>query len=94
MNRDDPIRRATALAYDGQGAPRVVATGAGEVADRIIATAVEHGVPLDEDPALARLLAQVGLGEEIPPRLYAAVAQVLAFAWSVSGRLQQGGHRD
>jgi flagellar biosynthesis protein len=94
MSRDEPIRRAVALAYDGQGAPRVVANGAGEVAERIVATALEHGVPLDEDPALAQLLAQVGLGDEIPPHLYAAVAQVLAFAWAVSGRLSQDVHRE
>lgn len=94
MSRDEQIRRAVALAYDGQGAPRVVASGAGEVAERIVATALEHGVPLDEDPALAQLLAQVGLGDEIPRDLYAAVAQVLAFAWAVSGRLSQEVHRE
>jgi flagellar biosynthesis protein len=44
-------------------------------------------VPLENDPALVRLLSRVDLGAEIPRPLFAAVAQVLAFAWSVAGRL-------
>jgi flagellar biosynthesis protein len=83
---DDP-RQAVALAYDGQGAPRVVAKGGGDVAARILEVAREHGVPLEQDPTLARLLSRVDLGDEIPRPLFAAVAQVLAFAWSVAGRL-------
>jgi flagellar biosynthesis protein len=79
--------RAVALAYDGEGAPRVVAKGGGEVARRILELARQHGVPLEHDPALARLLSRVDLGEQIPRPLFAAVAQVLAFAWSVAGRL-------
>lgn len=82
----DP-NRAVALAYDGQGAPRVVAKGGGEVAERILEVARQHGVPLERDPALVQLLSRVDLGEQIPRPLFAAVAQVLAFAWSVTGRL-------
>lgn len=77
---------AVALSYDGTGAPRVVAKGAGELADRILATAREHGVPLQSDAELVQLLAQLDLGQEIPRALYVAVAQVLAFAWIVTGR--------
>jgi flagellar biosynthesis protein len=87
MNIDNERTEAVALAYDGQGAPQVVAKGGGDVAERIIATAREHGVPLEHDPALVRLLSRVDLGAEIPRPLFAAVAQVLAFAWSVAGRL-------
>ena len=75
---------AIALHYSGRGAPRVVAKGGGLIADNIIATARAHGVPLDEDAPLARALSRVELGREIPRELYVAVAQVLAFAWSVS----------
>jgi flagellar biosynthesis protein len=87
MSATDEPRQAVALAYDGHGAPRVVAKGGGDVAERILEVAAEHGVPLEHDPALLRLLSRVDLGEEIPRPLFAAVAQVLAFAWSVAGRL-------
>jgi flagellar biosynthesis protein len=82
----EPAPVAVALAYDGQGAPRVVAKGSGEIADKILATAREHGVPLQPDAELVRLLAQLDLGEEIPRALYVAVAHVLAFAWAVTGK--------
>lgn len=77
---------AVALSYDGTGAPRVVAKGTGELADRILATARAHDVPLQSDAELVQLLAQLDLGQEIPRALYVAVAQVLAFAWIVTGR--------
>ena len=77
---------AVALHYSGSGAPRVVAKGGGQVADRIIETAREHKVPLQEDAALASALARLELGREIPRELYVAVAHVLAFAWMVTGK--------
>lgn len=79
--------QAVALHYSGRGAPRVVAKGGGVVANNIIATARAHGVPLDEDAALAGALSRVDLGREIPRELYVAVAQVLAFAWSISKKI-------
>jgi flagellar biosynthesis protein len=89
MSATDEPRRAVALACDDDGAPRVVAKGGGDVAARILEVAAAHGVPLEHDPALARLLSRVDLGDEIPRPLFAAVAQVLAFAWSVAGRLPE-----
>jgi flagellar biosynthesis protein len=89
MKRDDrtkPPRQAVALHYDGKGAPRVTAKGQGYVADAILSRAREHGVPLHEDAMLAATLAQLDLGEEIPEALYRAVAQVLAFAYFLSGK--------
>jgi flagellar biosynthesis protein len=77
---------AVALHYNGRGAPRVVAKGGGELADRIIETAREHNVPLQEDAALASALSRLELGREIPRELYVAVAHVLAFAWAVAGK--------
>jgi flagellar biosynthesis protein len=77
---------AVALHYNGNGAPRVVAKGGGDVAERIIETAREHNVPLQEDAALASTLARLDIGREIPRELYVAVAQVLAFAWAVAGK--------
>lgn len=77
---------AVALHYSGSGAPRVVAKGNGEVAARIIETARQHDVPLQTDAGLAATLSKVELGREIPRELYVAVAHVLAFAWSITGK--------
>ena len=74
---------AVALQYDGYDAPKVTAKGQGELAERIIATALEHDIPLEEDPVLAGLLATVELGDEIPETLYLAVAELLAFIYLV-----------
>ncbi len=78
-------RRAIALRYEGTGAPRVTASGQGHVADRIVALAEEAGVPLREDPALVQALSTLELGREIPEELYAAVAEVLAWAYRLDG---------
>jgi flagellar biosynthesis protein len=81
-----PRTTAVALHYSGRGAPRVTAKGDGHVARRIIETARQHNVPLEEDPALASALSRVELGREIPRELWIAVAHVLAFAWTVAGK--------
>jgi flagellar biosynthesis protein len=81
---------AVALHYSGSGAPRVVAKGGGPLAERIIETAREHHVPLQEDAALVAALSRLDLGREIPRELYVAVAHVLAFAWSVTGKRPTG----
>lgn len=81
MSRPDGrLRRAAALRYEGEGAPRVVATGAGEIADRIVQRAIEAGVPVRDDAALAEALARVEVNQEIPAELYQAVAQALVWA--------------
>ena len=85
---------AVALLYEGDGAPRVTAKGAGVVAERIIELAREHDVPLYEDRNLVKLAASVELGEEIPRTLYLAVAEVLAFAYHVTGRIPGDGRRE
>lgn len=79
-------RRATALRYDGRDAPRVVATGKDLVADRILEAARAAGVPLRQDPVLMEALATLELEQEIPPELYRAVAEALAWAYRLSGR--------
>lgn len=90
MSEPERPSLAVALHYSGSGAPRVVAKGGGPVAERIIETAREHNVPLDEDPALAATLSRLDLGREIPRELYVAVAHVLAFAWAVTGKKGSG----
>jgi len=77
---------AVALKYDGKNAPKVTAKGEGLTAEQILEIADRHGVPLQTDPELAKILAQVPLGEEIPRELYVAVAEVIAFAYFLSGK--------
>lgn len=80
----NPVHVAVALRYESsRGTPRVVAKGAGAVAARIRAVADESRVPMVEDVPLARALhASCEVGQEIPPELFHAVAQVLAFVLS------------
>ena len=86
----NPTHVAVALSYDpAKGTPRVVAKGAGVVATRIRELAEEHRVAMVEDVPLARALhSGCEVGQEIPPQLYEAVAQVLAFVLS----LRAAGH--
>lgn len=89
----DPPPRAVALRYDGRGAPRVTAKGEGLVAEKILELARAHDIPLYEDAALAATLARIELGTEIPENLYRAVAQVIAFAYLLSGKTAPGASR-
>lgn len=86
-------RRAVALRYQDEvdHAPRVLAKGQGDIAERIIALAKEHGVPLHEDHDLVHLLVVLDLNEEIPPTLYRALAEVLAILYRANSR-SAGGH--
>jgi flagellar biosynthesis protein len=77
---------AVALNYDGNGAPTVTAKGKGVIAEQIVDLAKEHGIPLHQDAALVGVLAEVPLGDEIPRELYLAVAEVIAFAYLLSGK--------
>ena len=79
-------RRATALRYEGSGAPKVVATGEGAVAERILEHAHAAGVPVREDPALAAALASMSVGREVPEELWMAVAEILVWAYGLEGR--------
>ncbi|HHL39078.1 MAG TPA: flagellar biosynthesis protein FlhB [Deltaproteobacteria bacterium] len=83
-------RLAAALRYSREtdGAPRVTAKGAGAAADKIIEIARRAGVPVKEDRDLVEVLAAVELDTEIPPELYRAVAEVLAYVYRMSGRAQ------
>lgn len=80
------VNIAVALHYDGDNAPVVTAKGHGEIAQHIYDIAREHNVPLHEDAELVQLLSQLDLGDEIPRVLYIAVAEVIAFAYLVSGK--------
>ncbi len=81
------LKNAVALAYhQADAAPRVVAKGRGLLAEQIIARAHEHGVYVHESAELVSLLMQVDLDQHIPPQLYLAVAELLAWLY----RLENG----
>jgi flagellar biosynthesis protein len=90
MSTGMPRRRAIALEYDGDAAPRITAMGTDSLAEQIIALAREHGVPMLENRELAGLLAELDLGDEIPETLYLCVAQIIAFAYRLRGRVPDG----
>ena len=77
---------AVALEYDGMTTPTVTASGVGSIADEIIKIAEEHGIPLQKDEELISVLAELNIGEEIPENLYRAVAEVIAFAYILTGK--------
>lgn len=86
-NRNDRVRKAAALAYkEGDYAPRVVAKGHGVTAEAIISLAKENGVYVHESPELVSVLMQVDLDRFIPPDLYQAVAELLAWLYRLEGR--------
>ena len=83
----EPIDKAVALGYAaGMPAPRVLAQGKGAIAQAIVDKAQELGIPSRTDPALVEFLMALDLHAWIPPELYAAVAEVLAWAYEESQR--------
>ncbi|RXZ32821.1 flagellar biosynthesis protein [Oxalobacteraceae bacterium CAVE-383] len=79
-----PMQNAVALAYlAGENAPKVVAKGSGLIAEAIIERAKEHGVFVHESKELVSLLMQVDLDQQIPPALYRAVAELLAWLYRI-----------
>ena len=96
LTEDSPnLSRAVALAYhQGRGAPRVAARGAGLIAEEIIRRAREAGVHVHESRELVGLLMQVDLDQDIPPLLYTAIAELLAWVYRLENRpADQGGDR-
>ncbi len=81
-----PRRRAAALRYEGSGAPKVVASGRGLLADKILAAAREAGVPVREDAALVEALSKLDLGTQVPEALFTAVAEALVWAYRLDTR--------
>ncbi|MCM3699257.1 EscU/YscU/HrcU family type III secretion system export apparatus switch protein [Paenibacillus macerans] len=77
------FKKAVALKYDpGQGeAPVVAAKGSGLLAERILETAKEHGIPVQEDAALVEVLSKLDLDQQIPAELYDLVAEILTFIY-------------
>ena len=88
MSVETRNKLAVALHYDKTGAPRVVAKGKGVIGAKIIELAREHDIPIEENEVLAGALSHVEIGDEIPPDLYKAVAEVLVFVLRLSGRIR------
>ena len=82
---------AAAIEYDDRrdAAPKVIAKGRGSIAEKIIKLAVEHNIPIREDPALVQILSRLDIDEQIPPEIYKAIAEILAFVYSVNEQYRE-----
>lgn len=82
--------QAAALGYDTEKdkAPKVVAKGAGYVADKIVQIAREHNVPVKEDPDLVQALTKLDLYQEIPEELYRVAAEMLAEVYLINKKMK------
>lgn len=85
-DKREKVKFAIALEYDGEQAPTVVAKGHQQTAEEILAIAEQKNIPIYEDKELTALLNQLDLGDHIPPALYVVVAEVLSFAYRLSGK--------
>lgn len=89
MPKPDPLEVAVALAYrTGHTAPQVIAKGRGLIAETIISEARAHGIYVHESPELVSLLMQVDVDRYIPPQLYRAVAELLAWLYKMETRME------
>lgn len=86
MKRKDRKKRAVAIKYQpkSDNAPKVIAKGKGQTAERIIEIAREHNIFIHNDPDLIEILSGLDLNDEIPPDLYLIVAELLAFVYSLN----------
>lgn len=80
MEEKKKIKQAVALEYDPEDiAPKVIATGQGVLAERILEEASKNDIPIHEDEQLAKTLSKLNVGDAIPPELYEIVAEILVF---------------
>ena len=84
------IKKAVALKYNRgkDAAPKVTAKGTGLIAEKILEIAEKEGIPVTEDPDLVTALARLDFYDEVPPELYKAVAEILAFAYSINNKMK------
>ena len=86
---ENKIKQAIALEYDPEDeAPRVIASGKGALAERIIEKAKESDVPVHRDDKLAETLSRLEIGEMIPPELYEVVAEILVEIFRMNNKLK------
>jgi flhB domain protein len=81
-------KKAVALGYNREkdNAPKVLASGSGEVAKNIINLAKSHDIPIKEDADLVEILSKVDLNQEVPPNLYKAVAEIFSFLYKMTNK--------
>ena len=86
MKRNAEQKKAVALKYrrNRDNAPKVVASGKGSTAQKIIELAREHNIYIHDDPDLVEVLSHLDLNEEIPPDLYIVVSELLAFVYGLN----------
>ena len=84
----NPVHLAIALRYDSKSmvAPMVLAKGAERIAFRIKDLAAQNNIPVVENKSLAQNLYKIDIGEEIPPRFYQAVAEILAYVYGLKNK--------
>ena len=82
------LKRAVAMKYDPltSNAPVIIAKGQGELAERIIEKAQQSGVAIQEDSSLVEVLSKLNVDQEIPPELFAVVAEILSFVYRADQR--------
>ncbi len=86
QEKKQSVKVAAAIKYDSakSNAPTITASGRGTIADKIIELAQESGIPIKNDPDLVQVLSKLKIGSEIPVELYRAVAEILAFVYSLN----------
>lgn len=90
MQKKQTVTTAVALKYDGDDAPTITATGEGSIAEEIIRIANEANIPLYENADLVELLSKLELGDHIPDVLYRVIAEIIAFAYYLQGKMPEG----
>ena len=90
QKKQQSITTAVALKYDGDDAPTITATGEGSIAEEIIRIAKEANIPLYENADLVELLSKLELGDHIPEVLYRVIAEIIAFAYYLQGKVPEG----
>jgi flagellar biosynthesis protein len=91
VKRNEKIRVAAALKYDPQkdATPVLAAKGRGFIAEKIIDIAKKNRIPIKEDQNLVQILSKLEIDEQIPAVLYKAVAEILAFVYSLNEKLRE-----
>ena len=89
--RENTLDKAVALLYDEDKseAPRVIASGKGIIAQKIIETAREAGIHIREDANLVEILSKVPVGQDIPVELYQTIAEILSFVYQVNDKFKE-----
>ncbi len=87
--KEKPKQQAIALQYEQEKniAPKVVAKGSGYIAEKIIESAKQHSIPVYQNKTLVSMLMAIELDREIPPELYQAVAEILAYIYRIDDRV-------